>query len=602
MGATQVARSGTRVGRVGRLLLAAVLGAVPAVIIVGAALDASGVDAPMLLSGPVIVVGWAVTTGTFGRAVVGSALRRGALRDVLLRMAAVLTVALGAAGALIRHLLPSATTVERLAWILGEEDNAQIVGIAREVLTEGPRGAGLADQFGTAFVNLPLLLGRLVGGVPGGPDVRLQAIGVFTVSTLVIILLAGWAIAVLAGLPHHVHGGVRARRTGLPSSVLGATAAAAATFVSLSLLVVLPMRTGFLTFVWGLTLVLVGAALVAILPVDASPGARLMVVLSLIGLLVLLLSSWPFIAPALAVLLIVPLFWVDWPRIGRSIRGRPRGSAAVLIVSIAGVAVSGLWFSRWGPAAEVLSYGVDILLAQASGITADAPARWAAVLTLTAAVALVLAPLRRARRSSASLAVAIAGPVVGAGVLYVGLEAAAAVLTDGELNYAGIKLLYGIVTLALTLGLVTLTSQASRFGTFGSLVAAIAVAAVLGSSATARLGTDWWARTDLGEPQHAQAAIDAIGSTSPDIPIRCLPSPGTVVTDVSRLAAYMCARWMEDAFNPGRFQGGRDELLNADGETFGPTVEAIIEGSPSEYLFAYRMTMGPGWFGWNGAS
>jgi len=125
---------------------------------------------------------------------------------------------------------------------------------------------------------------------------------------------------------------------------------------------------------------------------------------------------------------------------------------------------------------------------------------------------------------------------------------------------------------------------------------------VLGSSATARLGTDWWARTDLGEPQHAQAAIDAIGSTSPDIPIRCLPSPGTVVTDVSRLAAYMCARWMEDAFNPGRFQGGRDELLNADGETFGPTVEAIVEGSPSEYLFAYRMTMGPGWFGWNGAS
>jgi hypothetical protein len=58
---------------------------------------------------------------------------------------------------------------------------------------------------------------------------------------------------------------------------------------------------------------------------------------------------------------------------------------------------------------------------------------------------------------------------------------------------------------------------------------------------------------------------------------------------------------MEDAFNEGRFQGHRDELLTAEGETFEETVRSIEERSMSEYLFARRFTMGPGWFGWNGA-
>ena len=595
-----MARPVTRIGRAGQLLLAVFLGAVPAILLVGAVLDAGGFDAHPLVAATLVAAAWVFVTRTFGRAVVDRVIRRGGMPDVLIRMAAVNGVVLGAAGALARHLLPAATTVERLAWILGEEDNAQIVGIAREVLTEGPRGAGLADQFGTAFVNVPLLLARLLGGVPGEADVRLQAIGVFTFSTLVVILLAGWSIAVLAALPHHVHGDSAGPRPSRVSTLLGAAAAAGATFVSLSLLVVLPMRTGFLTFVWGLTLVLVGAALVATLPDEASLGTRAVVVLSVFALLVLLLSSWPFIAPALGMLLLAPLLWVDWSRIRRSLRRRPRRWAAASVAGLAAVAVGGLWFSRWGPAAEVLSYGVDILLAQASGIAADRPARWAAAIAL--AVAVVLTVRRKTRRPGVGLAIAIAGPIVGAGALYLALEAAAAALTDGELNYAGIKLFYGIVTLALTLGLVTLTSQSSRFGTVGSLVASLAVVAVLAASATARLGTDWWARTDLGAPPHASAAVDAIASTSPDIPIRCLPSPGTVVTDVSRLAAYMCVRWMEDAFNPGRFQGGRDELLTAEGDTFGATVDRIVEGSPSEYLFAYRMTMGPGWFGWNGAS
>jgi hypothetical protein len=58
---------------------------------------------------------------------------------------------------------------------------------------------------------------------------------------------------------------------------------------------------------------------------------------------------------------------------------------------------------------------------------------------------------------------------------------------------------------------------------------------------------------------------------------------------------------MEDAFNEGRFNGRRFELLNAPGPTFEDTVARIESENQSEYLFAYRMTTGRGWFGWEGS-
>ena len=41
-------------------------------------------------------------------------------------------------------------------------------------------------------------------------------------------------------------------------------------------------------------------------------------------------------------------------------------------------------------------------------------------------------------------------------------------------------------------------------------------------------------------------------------------------------------------------------LLNAEGETFDEVVTTIVKEQQSDYLFAYRMTMGRGWFGWTG--
>lgn len=582
--------------------LALLVGLPPAVVLVGAVVDLTDLSLP----GPSAVLGltglWVLAASTLGRTVARSAADGRALADAWLRIGAVAVVTAGAAGAMVRLLLPSSTVVERLAWILGEEDNAHVVGVARELLTVGPRGAELADQFGTAFMSLPLLLTRTMGGLPATDgDVRLEAVSTFTLSTLTVIVLAGLAMALLAGLPHHVHPGER-RRNGWTATVTASIATGGATFVALSALVVLPMRTGFLTFVWGLTLVLLGAAIVAVLPADAPRAARAVVVATLLGLVVLLIGSWPFILPALLVLLLLPVTWVDWVEVRarfRAQRARWSVGLALLAVGVVGLAV---WFSRSGPAAEVLSYGRDILLAVASGITADDVLTRAALGAIVLAGLLVLAA--RTRGGTSGLLLAVTGPVLGAGALYVGLRVAAAVLTDGELNYAGIKLLYGIVTLAATLGLLAVVSRSTRWGTLGGAASLVAVAALIAASPTAHLGTDWWARTGLGEPPHAVATVEAIDSTSPDIPIRCLPNPGTVVTPTSRLAAYMCVRWMEDAFNTGteRFQGYRDELLTAEGETFGPTVDTILAESPSEYLFAYRMTMGPGWFGWDGRS
>jgi hypothetical protein len=257
------------------------------------------------------------------------------------------------------------------------------------------------------------------------------------------------------------------------------------------------------------------------------------------------------------------------------------------------------WFFRWGPAAEVLSYGIDILLIGASGIGADEPARRGAVIAIATVAALVIFAAGKASR--AQLGMSLVGPVLGGGMLYLGLRGAAALLTDGQLNYSGIKLLYGVVALAIVLGLLGVSSQSLRFRAAGVLVSSLLALAILQSSETANVHRTWWDRTYAGPQLHAQATIDAIQSSSAGLPIRCLPSPGTAVTEQTRWAAYFCARWVEDAFNEGRFGGYRSELLEASGDTFEATVEAILAESPNEYLFAYRMTMGPGWFGWAGS-
>ena len=585
----------------GQVAIRMLVGAAPAVVLVAAIHDLAAVPMSGVTAGAALAGAWTTTARTLGAATARAIEPPEAFRDIAARLVAVTAVTAFVAGSMVRLLLPPATSVERLGWILAEEDNAHVVGVAREVIVNGPRGAELGDQFGTAFMNLPLLLGRVAGGLPSTElDPRLQAVSAFTLSTLVVILLAGLAMALLAALPHHVH-----RRPGTPAPTTSVTAlasvgTAAASAIGMSTLVVLPMRTGFLTFVWGLTLVLLGAASAAVLPADARRRERAMLLAFLAALGVLLLSSWPFILPALAGLLLLPLTWVHWSQLRASLRKEPRRWVLAGLATAVLMGAFAVVFTRWGPAAEVLSYGRGILLVQASGIAADDVLRRSAL--VAAVVALVLVLRGRGRAASAGLAVSVAGPIVGAGVLYGALRLAAEVLTGGELNYSGVKLLYGIVVLAAIVGLLTVLSQSGRWGSLAVSGAAAGVTLLLLASPTASLITDWGARTAPQAPPHAVAAVAMIDQTTPNLPIRCLPAPGTVITGASQWAAYWCARWMEDAFNEGRFQGHRDELRSAEGETFGPLVEEIIATSPSEYLFSARMTLGPGWFGWDGRS
>lgn len=584
---------------VDRTLLSVLLGLAPAVVIVGATHDLFGLLPHPSISALQLFGAWSVIACTLGTAIAGRVGTRAASLDVWMRVGASLAVTGYIAGALFRLLLSAHSTAERLTWAIWEEDNAHVIGVAREVITHGPRGGRLAEQYGTGFVNLPLLLVRLFGGPAEAEiDPRLQAITAFTVSTIVVILLAGLSMAVISALPRHVHGGNRIERTGLTNTATSSLAVAIATLISFSLLVVLPMRTGFLTFVWGLTLVLLGAAFLMATPSDSSPVVRSVMMVFLAALTVLLLSVWPFITPAMAPILLTPLLWIRWSRIVASFRRNRARALGVLAVGLVAALSVTYWFANWGPAAEVLSYGRDILLIEASEIFADETVQRGSMVAMSSGALLSLLLLRH--RSRAIVLLGLAGPVVGAGVLYLGLRIASGVLTGGELNYSGIKLLYGIVTLAVTLGLLTTIAQASRLGVVGALGALVLVTYIHQSSATAALHGEWWDRTLLGEFAHVEATLDAIRQTTPDVPIRCLPSPGTVVTDTSRWAAFTCVRWMEDAFNEDRFHAHRFDLLRAEGETFESVIEEILESSASRYLFSYRFTMGPGWFGWTG--
>ena len=580
--------------------IATVVGSGPGLILLGTTLDVTGLALPASASAIALQIGWTAASLTLGRTIAARVPDRLALTDVWGRFVAVGAVTAFIAGALVRLLGSGYDTATRLAWMLGEEDNAQIVGIAREVLSDGPRGAELAEQYGTAFVTLPFALIRMLGGPIGTePDIRLQAITVFVVSTIVAIVIAGLAMALLAAIPQHVHRPERSERRLTPLRVmLGAVASGVAGLVGFSLLVVLPMRTGFLTFVWGLSIVLLAAALAASTPADAPLMTRAALVLHLVASGVLLLSSWPFIGPALVPLLLVPVLWTRWESIRNGLRQRPILAVTGAVASTGASALLVFWFLRWGPAAEVLSYGLDLLTVGGSGIYADDAVRQAAA-AVTALLAIAIVAGTRGR-SRSILLIGVLGPTVGAGLLYLGMRAASLALTDGALGYAGVKLIYGVVTIATVLGLVTLSGFVSR----RSIPVVAGVLLVIGgvhqSGPTASLHQEWWGRTLQAGAPHAEAAVEAIRSTNSDLPIRCLPTPGTAVTDTTRWAAYFCARWMEDAFNEGRFDGRRFDLLGATDPTFEATIDRITSEHESEYLFAHRMTMGLGWFGWDG--
>ncbi len=586
--------------------VATIVGIGPAVVTLGVVADLTPRTIPAPAAALLLLAAWTVASGSLGVEIAARLTTRERVTDVMLRLGSVALVTGSMAAALLRLSLPQHGTAVRLAWIIGEEDNAQFVGIAREVLVDGPRGANLAEQYGTAFINLPLtLIGILGGPLATEPDVRLQAVTVFLASTVVAILLTGLAIGLLLALPQHtqMEGPASTRRnggTGTIVSLVGAIGAGVVTLIGFSLVVVLPMRTGFLTFVWGLSIVLLSAALVATTPPDSSTAARAVLLTHLVGSGVLLLSTWPFIGTALVPLFLVLFLWIRWTALLRVIQERP-----VLTFGVVGGAVVllslAVWsFLQWGPAAEVLSYGVELLTVGGSGIFADRAVTRSAIFAALVTVAAITLGLRGRTRNA--LLIGFAGPLLGAGLLYLGIRLAASLLTGGELAYAGVKLAYGVIALAIVLGLTGVSSYSARLGTPSVVLVLVLVVGLHQVSATASLHSDWWSRNFQPESPHAQAAIEAIRATSVDLPIRCLPSPGALVTDRTRWSAYFCALWMEDAFNEGRFNGRRFDLLNAPGPTFEETISRIESENQSEYLFAYRMTMGRGWFGWDGSA
>jgi hypothetical protein len=166
--------------------------------------------------------------------------------------------------------------------------------------------------------------------------------------------------------------------------------------------------------------------------------------------------------------------------------------------------------------------------------------------------------------------------------------------------YAGLKLFFGLVALALVLGSLTVVSASTGLGSFASATALLVVALPHIMGVAAPIYRDWWDSTERTGAPHAIATIAAIRSSGPEVPIRCLPSAGTPVNAVTTWAAYFCIRWIEQGFNEGRFDGNAFLFLNAESGDFSDLVELVTVEQKSAYLFAYRLTMGAGWFGWSG--
>jgi hypothetical protein len=246
---------------------------------------------------------------------------------------------------------------------------------------------------------------------------------------------------------------------------------------------------------------------------------------------------------------------------------------------------------------RVIELGTDLLTIGGSGIFADQPIRRMATILMVIAAVLVLSR----RPIPAPVAIAVLGPPLGAGALMLGIRIATDMFTDGTLGYAGVKLSFGVVTLSLAIGAIAVISHASRLGAVGSVLALGLVVLPLTSSVTAGAHSGWWDRTAQYGSPHAMATEAAIRATNEDLPIRCLPSPGTAITDRTRFAAYFCIRWMEEGFNAGKFRGHAATILNAEGDTYEEIVERILAEDQSNYLFAYPFTMGQGWFGWTSA-
>jgi hypothetical protein len=540
---------------------------------------------PVPVSQALLGLLWLLGAATLGRLVV-----RHVTEHVGWRRAGAMTIGTGVATAVMLApvaalLRPSTPIAVRLGWFLGEEDNAHFMGIARELLTLGPAGGPLSEDVGTGLVSSAVVGLRVLRLVDGDP--RLTAITVMTVSVALLIATLGVGLLLLQ---------LSATRTSRQPSasglvLLAATSWAAAT-VGLAVAVALPMQTGFLSFMWGMGWLTVGVSVTPLLADASRSSERVGVLLHAAASVLMLVRSWAFLIGGFAAFLLL-LALVGTPRLWRL--ARSRWYAGVGIVALAGLVVLVLF--QEGLFLHVLGLGREALLVQASHIYYDA--LLFRVLVVAFVVATVFAIHRRTSgRQGITRTLLLIGPAAGVGLSWIGLWIAQQLLTDGEIRYAGIKLAYGVVAIAslvvlsALVGLLTSEHWLFRIGLLGLL------AVLLTGSTTVAVAENWSDRISREAQPHAVSVVTAIGQSSPDLPLRCLPRLGTSVTDGSRWAMYFCVRWIEDAFNEDRFDGFRFDFLAAEGETFAPEIERAR--ASGRYDFVLVVPLERGWFGWNG--
>jgi hypothetical protein len=587
---------GSRLVALSHGTLALVIGLAPTVATVTLVHD-------VLPSHPPEILSWAVLAGTLALATVilghplASQLRATiGLRRIAAIGAGVAAGVAHAASGPSRLLRSPIGPVEQLAWILGEEDNAQIVGVAREMITAGPGGAELSAQYGTGFMVLPTLVQRITGPRGDATDARLLAVEAFTLSVVLAILILGLAMFLLS---------ISIARTTNVPTILGlvvtAMAALGATTAAFAVAVFMPMRTGFLTLVWSIAWVALMVALAAAGTHRLSVTPRAFIAAQLLVLTLLVLRSWPFLIAAALPPLLLALRDAPLDRMRSSLRRRWYVVLALVTVGV----IATVPYIRESAVGEVLSYGREALTVGGSGIFADRAAIFATACGVLLAV-VMLGWTDRGERwfgvPAGSRVLLVLGVPGAAWLSWVGLKVAAAALTSGELNYAGWKLFYAAVAIAAVTGLPALVGTTSVASPAPRLLGPVLIGGLLLTSSTAQTASDWWERTAPRTPPHAIAAIDAVRASSVDLPIRCTPQPGAAATDGARWAAYYCVRWMEDAFNEERFHGHRFTFLDTTDPTFEDAVRIAREQDASRYTFAYPMTVGPGWFGWDGVS
>jgi len=540
---------------------------------------------PVSVSQAMLGVLWLVGARTLGRLIV----RHIVARVGWLRTGA-MTLGTGVATSLMLApvaglLRPSTPLSVRLGWFLREEDNAHFMGIAREILTLGPSGGKLAEEVGTGVVSSAILTLKVLRLIDSDP--RLTAITVMTLSVALLIVMLGCGLLLLQlSVARSL-----ARPNVVSLALLGVASWGAAT-IGLAVAVALPMQTGFLSFMWAMGWLTVGVSVTPLLLDTVTLSERVGVLLVSLASLLMVVRSWAFLIGGLVPLLLV-LGLVQGPRLWALARSRWYAA----IGALAAVSLALITLFQQGLFLGVVRMGREALLVQASRIYFDA--LLFRVLGVAFVATFVFAVLRRVSGSRDLIRLLLViGPTAGVGLSWIGLWILQQLLTDGESRYAGIKLAYGVVaiaslvTLSVLVGLLVQEHWLVQAGLVGLL------AVMLVGSPTVAVAENWSSRINRSEEQHAISVIRAIEQTTPDVPIRCLPWPGTGVNATSQWAAYFCVRWMEDAFNVERFHGYRFSFLGAEGSTFEAEVEeALLSG---RYDFARVLRLEAGWFGWQG--